>query len=161
MLRSQSLAIFFALTGLVYVSTAPVQSKSAYLPGPVLGYLEQVIDGDTIRARALIWLRQEVRVTIRLNGVDTPELRGGCAEEIAMARKARQFTADWLANGPIRLTRIRQGKFGGRIIAKIANTAGADLGRALLDQGLARPYSGKKRQSWCRIARRPQARYQP
>jgi len=142
----------FALVsiGSVYFTTTTTQSRSAYLAGPVLGYLERVIDGDTIRARALIWLRQEVRITIRLNGVDTPELHGSCDYEIALARKARQFTSDWLANGPIRLTRIKQGKYGGRIIARVANAQGGDLGRALLDKGLARPYGGAKRKSWCR-----------
>jgi endonuclease YncB( thermonuclease family) len=135
--------------GLMILGASGVQGKSAYLAGPVLGFLEQVIDGDTIRARALIWLRQEVRITIRLNGVDTPELHGRCAEEIAMAHQARRFTARWLSGGPIKLTRIRQGKYGGRVIAKIANARGQDLGRALLREGLARPYSGAKRKSWC------------
>ncbi|HHK74569.1 MAG TPA: nuclease [Rhizobiales bacterium] len=149
MQRGQVLTIAAAGLGLLVMGASGAAGKTAYLAGPVLGYLERVVDGDTIHARALIWLHQEVRVTVRLKGVDTPELHGRCAREIAMARRARRFTANWLAGGPIRLTRIKQGKYGGRVIAKIANAKGQDLGRALLNEGLARPYGGAKRRSWC------------
>jgi endonuclease YncB( thermonuclease family) len=34
-------------------------------------------------------------------------------------------------------------------LARIEDAAGIDLGRALLDAGLARTYAGGRRESWC------------
>lgn len=126
-------------------------SARSMLPGPVRAVLERVVDGDTIRARAMIWLDQEIRIIVRLRNVDTPELKGRCPREIKLAKQARRFTSRILQPGPIILTDIRRGKYGGRVVARIANKDGRDLGEALINAGLARPYSNR-RHSWCQIA---------
>lgn len=133
------------------LAASDAEARRAVLPGPVQAVVEQVVDGDTIQARATIWLDQEVRITIRLRGVDTPEMNGRCPRESALAREARRFTQDVLSRGVISLTDIRRGKYGGRVVARIANARGEDLGEALLKAGLARPY-GKRRRSWCQVA---------
>lgn len=119
------------------------------LPGPVPAELVRVVDGDTVLVSARIWLGQRVTVSVRLAGIDAPEMRGRCASERARARQARDFLARRLAAGRIALADIQYGKFAGRVVARLLDGDGADLGAALLAAGLARPYAGRRRGSWC------------
>lgn len=124
------------------------------LAGPVAARVLRVLDGDTIEVRAHIWLGQEVATRVRLAGVDAPELKGACAHERAMATRARAYLAARLVTvdgSPVQvsLSEIRSGKYGGRVLARVRTAGGEDLSRALLAAGLARPYAGKARRSWC------------
>lgn len=134
------------------------------LPGPVPGIVERVIDGDTLTVRVRVWLGQQVRVHVRLAGIDAPEIKGRCAKERAMATGAQRFAADFIANSAgvaapaashtppqIWLSDISEGKYAGRILARVANAAGEDLGNAMLGAGFARPYTGGARQNWCAV----------
>ena len=47
------------------------------------------------------------------------------------------------------LREVRYGKFAGRVIARVETLDGADLGQGLIAAGLARPYDGRRRISWC------------
>lgn len=137
---------------------APALAEPAdkHIAGPVRAQVEKVVDGDTLAVRALIWLGQEVRVNVRLANIDTPELRGGCALERELAVRARDFigavlrAADASAEPGIMLYDIDQDKFGGRVVARVTDRAGADLAQALLRAGLARNYNSGKRGDWCR-----------
>ena len=119
------------------------------LAGPVEARLLEVIDGDTIRVRARIWLGQEVETLVRLAGVNAPELTAPCPEERTLARAAQQLLARSLGPGELRLTEIQNDKYGGRVIATVRTASGADPGDALLKAGLARAYEGGRRSSWC------------
>ena len=120
------------------------------LPGPVPATVLRVIDGDSLVVRATIWLGQELETTVRLLGVDTPELRGDCGQERSLATRSRAFTAGLAATGAeISLSDIQLGKFAGRVLARVETAGGVDIGQALIDAGLARIYSGGRRLSWC------------
>jgi endonuclease YncB( thermonuclease family) len=120
------------------------------LLGPVPATVLRVIDGDSLVVRATIWLGQEVETTVRLLGVDTPELRGACGEERNLATRSRAFTARLADTGAeISLSDIQLGKFAGRVLARVVTAGGVDIGQALIDAGLARPYRGGRRGSWC------------
>lgn len=119
------------------------------LAGPVPAELVEVIDGDTLRVRARIWLGQEITVLVRLRGVDTPELRGKCEREKQMARAAREFVSRAAASGPLMLSEISGGKYYGRVVATVSNAQGHSLAPLLLDAGLARAYGGARRGGWC------------
>jgi micrococcal nuclease len=118
------------------------------LAGPVPATVERVIDGDTIEVRAHIWLGQTLAIRVRIDGVDAPEMKARCAEERTMALAARDFLEKRLAGADITLTRVVYDKYGGRVRAKIADSAG-DVATALLAAGLARPYHGERREPWC------------
>ncbi|HLB79370.1 MAG TPA: thermonuclease family protein, partial [Dongiaceae bacterium] len=105
--------------------------------------------GDTIRVRARIWLDQEVETAVRLLGIDAPELAGACAAERALALDARDFLAARAGTAELTLSDIAHDKFGGRVVARVRTSAGLDLAAALLAAGLARPYEGGPRPSWC------------
>jgi endonuclease YncB( thermonuclease family) len=124
------------------------------LPGPVRADVIEVYDGDTLIVRARIWLGQVVSTKVRLAGVDAPELRGRCSREKLMARDARRFVERKLAGGGVTLRDIRFGKYAGRVLARVITAEGEDLGKALLAAGLARPYRGGRRGSWCQDAER-------
>jgi endonuclease YncB( thermonuclease family) len=120
------------------------------LPGPVAAEVLAVPDGDTLVVRARIWIGQAVEVKVRLAGIDAPEMKGRCESERALARAARDRLARSAAvGGTVTLTDIRYGKYAGRVLARISDGAGADLGAALVAAGLARPYSGGRRTPWC------------
>ena len=90
-----------------------------------------------------------LRETVRLAHVDAPELRGACPLESALAASARQLVmAAAGAGNPVTLGVLGRGKYG-RILATVTTERGQDLGRLLLDAGLARPYEGGKREGWC------------
>lgn len=119
------------------------------LPGPVVGRVLKVVDGDTLVVRARIWVGQDIEIKVRLNGIDAPELRGRCAAERALARRARDYLRGRIGTAPVRLHVIHYGKYAGRVLARVENGDGEDLARAMLAAGLARPYVGGPRKSWC------------
>lgn len=110
-----------------------------------------IYDGDTFRANI-----QSVhpiigdRISIRLAGIDTPELRGKCDQEKQLARKAKQFTVQQLRSAKqIRLKNITRGKYF-RIIADVY-VDGHSLNEALIKNQLAVRYSGgTKSKDWCK-----------
>ncbi len=137
-----------ATVSIALLGAAPAGAAEV-LPGPVPAQVVKVVDGDTLRVRARIWLGQDVAVLIRLAGIDAPELRGACAAESDLAVEARHFLEEMIGDRAVTLRQIQYGKYAGRVLANVGNASGEELGEALLAQGLARPYSGGQRFSWC------------
>ncbi len=129
-------------------ASAPRRLAEEAVAGPVSAIVERIIDGDTIEVRAHIWLGQTLSIRVRIDGVDTPEIRSACEAERTMAIAAREFLAKRLLNREITLLRVVYDKFGGRVRADISDSDG-DIGQALLAAGLARPYRGERREPWC------------
>ena len=72
------------------------------LAGPVPADVIRVIDGDTIRVRARVWLDQTVDVSVRLAGIDAPELSGAdCPAERTRGRRARDAAMAMAGDGLI------------------------------------------------------------
>ena len=118
------------------------------LPGPVPARVERVVDGDTVRVAAEIWVGQTVSISVRLRGVDAPELfRPKCPAEKEKARAAKAFVEGFLAGGEVSLMEIEHDKYGGRVVARMENGDGEDAGAALIAAGLAVPYGADK--PWC------------
>ncbi len=142
----------FLIAGMILAGGAPRAQDR--LAGPVRARVLSVVDGDTIEVRAAIWLDQEVFARVRLAGVDAPELRGRCERERELASAARDYLAVRLAPRDgvaveVQLHDIRYGKYAGRVLARVETLDGADLGRGLMGAGLARPYAGGSRVTWC------------
>lgn len=108
-----------------------------------------VYDGDTFRVNIHAWPSVVgQRMPVRISGIDAPELRGKCDAEKQLARKAKQFTVEALRSAKvIELRDIDRGKYF-RIVADVY-VDGENLAKQLIDSGLAVPYSGGTRQSWC------------
>lgn len=129
-------------------ANSPVLSEEP-VAGPVAAAVLEVIDGDTIMVRARIWLGQDVETRVRLSGADAPEIKARCEEGRQLARAARDFVRDRLASGRVSLRDIRYDKYGRRVLARIITPEGDDLAESLINRGLARPYGGGARASWC------------
>jgi len=109
-----------------------------------------VYDGDTFRVN-INSLPPIVgkNIAIRVNGVDTPEIRGKCQYEKNLALEARDFVRGKLGNAKeIKLTNLQRGKYF-RVVANVV-VDGVSLEQELLDNKLAYEYSGGKKLSWCR-----------
>lgn len=124
-------------------------ARAADMPGPVPATVVRVIDGDTVEADAHVWPGHTVRVSVRLRGIDAPELRSRCDEERAMAERARAHLAVLLKSGSVNVRNVARDKFFGRVVADLETDAGEDIAPLLLAADLARPYAGGKRVSWC------------
>ncbi|MFN3765613.1 MAG: thermonuclease family protein [Aliihoeflea sp.] len=124
-------------------------AHGAEIGGPVSARLVRVIDGDTVEADVHVWPGHTVRVSVRLRGIDAPELRSRCAAEKTAARNARDALAGLLASGAFHVRNIDGDKFFGRVVADIETPDGEAIVDHLLAAGLARPYDGKARAPWC------------
>ena len=112
--------------------------------------VERVIDGDTVRVTVRIWHDQDVHTSIRLRGIDTPELRARCARERELALAAKAALVEMLpAGSTITLTNLRPDKYGGRFDADARTADGRDPAAELIAQGHARAYGGEARLGWC------------
>ena len=139
------------LAVLIFVS--PVLAREPVddpIPGPVPARVLYVVDGDTVRVRARIWLGQEVDTYVRLNGVDTAEMHAHCDYERGMAQKAADYVSRLLPEGDaVTLMDVTYDKYGRRVVARLITAGGQDLSGLLLKSGLARPYDGGHKQGWC------------
>ena len=110
--------------------------------------VNSVYDGDTVKVSADIWPGITWTGSVRVLGIDTPELRGKCPEEKAAAVEAREFVKR-VAGDHVLLHGIKLGKFAGRVLASIQIETGDDLAELLIEAGHARPYDGGAREGWC------------
>ena len=126
-----------------------IQAKPQY--GTVtVSKVISVYDGDTFRVdiNSLSSIVGK-NIPIRVNGVDTPEIKGKCEYEKKLALKARDFVRAKLANAKeIKLTNLQRGKYF-RVVANVI-VDGVSLEQELLDNELAYEYSGGKKLSWCK-----------
>jgi micrococcal nuclease len=118
------------------------------IAGPLRATVERIVDGDTIAVTAQVWLGLTIATSVRLRGIDTPELRGACAEEDIAGAKARLLVGE-AAGDAVWLTNIEQDKYAGRVIADVTDDGGRDIAGLLVAEGLAIHYDGGQRTGWC------------
>lgn len=124
------------------LTAAFILSFGPYHAAPI-----NVIDGDTITMDVSVWPGITQRVSVRVLGVDTPELRGKECERDA-ALKAKLFAASFVANGRVVVNKIQHDKFAGRVDADVS-VNGVNLADSLIAAGLGVKYDGGLRKAWC------------
>jgi endonuclease YncB( thermonuclease family) len=146
-------ALYFAAQTAV-VGPIEVVPEPKRIYGNVANY-----DGDTMTLRVddgFVRLVFQARVL----ELDTPELRGACPEEKTKALQAKKATSDFLARGPLFLTKVDPALDQyGRILASVAAQSPSgrldDLAAHLKadPRGIARDYDvSVGRLSWCPAA---------
>jgi endonuclease YncB( thermonuclease family) len=103
-----------------------------------------VYDGDTFKVN--IEGVPDVfgkKISVRIRGIDTPEIRGKCEREKLMAVMARDYARTHLQGKTVVLKNVQRGKYF-RLLADMP-----ELSAELIQLGLARPYDGGKRGGWC------------
>jgi len=107
-------------------------------------------DGDTIKFD-LPGLHPIIgsKINIRVNGIDTAEIRGKCEKEKYSAAQAREMVADILKDAEkIDLKNMERGRYF-RIAADVF-ADGESLAEMLVEAGMAVRYKGgKKTHNWC------------
>lgn len=142
--------MFFARLLVVICSLFPGLALCDAYGSALVSEITSIYDADTFRANIDGWPSVVgARMPIRIKGVDAPEIRSRCEAEKLKAREAKQFTVAMLRNASaVRLDEIERGKYF-RLLA-VVYVDDVNLGEALIAQGLARPYDGSSRSSWCR-----------
>lgn len=108
----------------------------------------RTIDGDTFLARIRQRDGRDLVVRVRLRGIDAPELKASCQEELDKAEAAARTLRDLLGQGGVTITNLGPDKYG-RVLADVATRRTANVSAALLAGGFARSYNGGHRDGWC------------
>lgn len=91
------------------------------------------------------------KMSVRIDGIDAPEIRGKCDMEKVKAREARDFLLDLIEKAEqVDLVGCVKDKY-----FRIACTMlldGENAGDIMIENGYARPYDGGKRESWCPVS---------
>lgn len=110
-----------------------------------------IYDGDTFRVNIKGYPKIiGHKMAVRLANVDTPEIRAKCTQEKLLARKAKQFTVNFIRNAKVlELRNMKKDKYF-RIVAELHSDDNKSLATELIRNDLAVPYfGGKKSKDWC------------
>ena len=137
--RSIQFALVLASTFSFGPALAGDSGSGKRISGPIEARVMRVIDGDTIAVRAMIWPGQHINVSVRLAGIDAPELRSKCRDQRNRAWRARNHLHSMIAGTTVTLHDIRHGKYAGRVVAEVQTQEGVGVSVELLKAGLASP----------------------
>ncbi len=118
---------------LTYATTIP------FLPPIQSGKVVKVYDGDTITVGAILY-EVAYRFSVRLNGIDTPELKGPHQEK---AMLARDELSKLVMNQIVHLKNVGTEKYG-RLLADVY-FGDIHVNQWMKDKGHAVEYHGGKR----------------
>lgn len=106
-------------------------------------------DGDSVTLLIHAWVEPPVYVEakVRLLGIDTPEIRGKCDTEKALAAEAKTFVTEALIEAKyIYVDVVGRGKYGRLLV--VLTYDNTNLATELVELGYARIYE-KRRAGWC------------
>lgn len=94
------------------------------------------------------------RDKVRFSNFDTPEINRNakCQKEHDLGIQARDFAREFVKDGVnlhVDDKRPRDRMKPSRLLATVSNQHGKDLGEALIENGLAVRWAGKRHQGWC------------
>ena len=128
------------------------QSGTADVRQPV--DVVRTIDGDTFEALVHLAPGQDVMTRVRLRGIDAPELKAACSEELRLAEAATEALRDLLRQGEVAIYNIGPDKYQGRVVADVATRRSGNVAAVLMAAGHVRSYNGGHRDGWCATAPR-------
>ena len=141
-------AFFIGLFVGLSVDTKIQIEEKPHIEENLHGELVSVYDGDTVKVNIPNWPSEIMPISVRVRGIDTPEIRGKCEKEKAQAKQARDFLQAMLENAKtIHLKAVEKGKYF-RLIADVYADE-KNVAELLILNGMARKYDGGKRLPWC------------
>lgn len=112
-----------------------------YVPQITHGRVVDVYDGDTITIVGYVKHNPDLfKFSVRLNGIDCPEMKGKNENEKIVAKFAKQYVEDIIYDKIITLEDVSLDKYG-RVLAKVI-FGSRDIAQALLDKNMAVSYDG-------------------
>lgn len=123
--------------------------------GPYAAEVVRIIDGDTLEARVALWPGLIAVYSIRVRGIDAPEIRGArCEDEREWGLRAKaQVERLYPPGRPIRLRDVQYDVWSGRVLADVQRfrtDRWLSLSNELLQRGLAVEWdSSRDEVPWC------------
>jgi endonuclease YncB( thermonuclease family) len=124
------------------VPSVPYQNKVVY--AKICG----VYDGDTCTFVVLIGGKVPIKLNARIEGIDTPEIRGSSPLEKEAAIAVRDEVTRLIEGKILPIKMLKWDKYGGRVDAQIFIEEGGLLSNYLIDKMLAKPYDGGRKEPW-------------
>lgn len=122
------------------------KSIPKYIPQISRGLVVHVYDGDTIHIAGRVKYNPELfKFSVRLNGLDCPEMTSKDPEEREMAIKAKTYIQDRLENKYVVLQNVKLDKYG-RLLAVVL-LDGQNINQELIKKRLAVEYDGGTKKS--------------
>ena len=131
------------------VAHCTTSNTPRFMPNVRRGKVTAVYDGDTLT----VAVRHDsqgmpYRFSVRLSGIDAPEIRGAAsADEKRAAIAARDALRTAILGELVTLTVYSFDKYG-RLLASVAHDHKGDMSHWMLATRHARPYNGGKREMW-------------
>lgn len=128
--------IFSALSSVKYEDTVPFLMPIKY------GKVVKVYDGDTITLAAHLPIPNSplYRFSVRLNGIDTPEIKGKTRAEKELAVVAKNALSDFILGKVVELRNIANEKYG-RVLADVYSGP-IHVNEWMIENGYAVAYAG-------------------
>lgn len=111
-------------------------------------YVCKVYDGDSVTLAWLNTIGVKVRLSCRIDGIDTPELKGSSDDEKKLALLAKKRLADAVDGQFVSIVHPSQEKYG-RVLCDLSTDKHISVKEYMLgDPRICRPYDGGKKQDW-------------
>lgn len=119
----------------------------AFVPPFKMGVVIKVYDGDTITIAAKLPIPDSplYRISVRLNGIDCPEMKSKNANEHNCAVLAKQMVEDLVLNRVVYLENVKTEKYG-RLLADVYTPEKVHINALLVQKRLAVEYHGDTKQ---------------
>ena len=139
--KKENLDNFTTLSAVSWENTVP------FVPPVENGNVIKVYDGDTITiASKLPYAASPLfRFSVRLNGIDTPEIKGKDDNEKSIAKKARDALSDLILKQEVALKNVTTENYG-RIVADVY-LGDLHLNQWMIEQRYAVAYDGGTKKS--------------
>ena len=151
-MRSRGIPVSIALSSLFGLTSTYAQTDGeleAYFEHTVIAIVTDAYDGDTLNVEANVWPDLNWIGSVRVLGVDTPEIAGECDREKRWAIASRNYVRNLLIDETVYLTGIENDKYGGRVLANLFLEDGRSLTDLLIEGNYGRAYDGGERGDWC------------
>ena len=129
-----------------YLNNIRYSDCQPFLAQITCGKVIKVYDGDTITIASKLPYNDSpiYRFSVRINGIDCPEMKSKCIEEKEVAKLAKQFLEKKILNKIVTLQNIQKEKYG-RLLADVF-LDDEKISDLLLNAKLAIVYSGGTKQ---------------
>jgi len=144
--HKKSKEIVYQMSDVDYLDNIEYNDTSTFVYPIKFGKVIKVYDGDTITIAAKLPCTDGpiYRFSVRLNGIDTPEIRGKSQAEKELAILARDALHDLIYGKIIELRNVENEKYG-RILAEVY-IGEVNVNEWLISQNFAVEYDGGKKQ---------------
>ena len=116
----------------------------------------RVVDGDSVIVSVPAWAATPFEtISVRVAGIDTPESRkppAKCVAEVALGKAASAYAKELVKPGAAVVVTYRRLDKYARVDGGLTLPDGRDWATVMLGNGMARPYDGGTKSSWCRKA---------